>query len=171
MAINSPVKGQSKDTSAVDSPNSFHGYYNFHIAELNCVAYGDVCQQNGVNSWPTFLLFKDGKMIEKYKGGRSMQDFSGYVEEKLESIRPGSRPIKGVKVPKAGAKSVERGATPLYPQDKSKDTEKGKEEGERQNVKASQTLEAELASETAKGGRNSKSRIGVTPNTQGVSTP
>lgn len=135
------------------------------------MAYGDVCQQNGVNSWPTFLLFKDGKMIEKYKGGRSMQEFSGYVEEKLESIRPGSRPIKGVKAPKAGAKSVERGAAPLYPQDKSKDTEKGKEEGEKQNIKATQALEAELASETAKSGRKEKSRIGAAPNVKGVSTP
>lgn len=44
-----------------------------------------------------------------------MEDFSGYVEEKLESIRPGSRPTKGVKVPKAGAKSVDTNAAPLNP--------------------------------------------------------
>lgn len=163
------AKSKPKDSHDLDAPNSFHGYYNFHFAELNCVAYGDICQQNGVQAWPTFLLFKDGKMIEKYNGGRSMADFSGYVEEKLESIRPGSRPVKGVKVPKAGAKSVERGATPLYAEDKSKNVDKGKEAGEKQNDKAAQTVTSELASETAKSGRKDKPKTGPTPNVQGVS--
>lgn len=108
-------------------------------------------------------------MIEKYKGGRSMSDFSGYVEEKLESIRPGSRPVKGVKVPKAGAKSVDRGAVPLYAEDKSKNIEKGKEAGEKQNDKTAQTTTAELASETAKAGRKERPKSGPTPNAQGLS--
>lgn len=108
-------------------------------------------------------------MIEKYKGGRSMEAFSGYVEEKLESIRPGSRPVKGVKVPKAGAKGVERGAAPLYAEDKSKDIDKGKEIGEKQNDKVAQTVTSELASETAKAGRRPRPKTGPTPNVQGVS--
>lgn len=154
----------------VNAPNSFHGFYNFHFAELNCVAYGDVCQQNGVNAWPTFLLFKDGEMIEKYQGGRSMEDFSGYVEEKLESIKPGSRPTQGVKVPKAGAKSIDRSSGPRYPQAKDKEGEKGKEAGEKQKEKNAQTSTApELASETAKAGRKERPKIGPTPNIQGVS--
>lgn len=165
-----PLEGKTKTPKGdLDAPNSFHGFYNFHFAELNCVAYGDVCQQNGVNAWPTFLLFKDGKMIEKYSGGRSMEDLSGYVEEKLESIRPGSRPAQGVKVPKAGAHSIDRTAGPLYPQAKDKDAEKGKEAGEKQNEKAAQTATSELASETAKAGRKERPKTGPTPNVQGVS--
>lgn len=165
-----PLEGKTNTpVGDTDAPNSFHGFYNFHFAELNCVAYGDVCQQNGVNAWPTFLLFKDGEMIEKYQGGRSMEDFSGYVEEKLESIKPGSRPTKGVKVPKAGAKSIDRGSGPLYPKAKDKESEKGKAAGEKQNEKAAQTVAAELASETAKAGRKERTKTGPTPNVQGVS--
>ncbi|KAK5074977.1 hypothetical protein LTR64_001182 [Lithohypha guttulata] len=168
----SPLAGKTQQaTMDFEGPNSFHGYYNFHFAEVNCIAYGDVCQKNGVQAWPTFLLFKDGKMVEKYKGGRAMEEFSGYVEEKLESIRPGSRPVKGVKVPKAGAKSVDRGATPLYAEDKSKNLDKGKEAGEKQNEKAVQTTTSELASETAKAGRKERPKAGSTPNIQGGSVP
>ena len=166
-----PLEKQTstKSSGEVDAPNGFHSYYNFHFASLNCIAYGDVCQKNGVQAWPTFLLFKDGKMVEKYKGGRSMEEFSGYVEEKLESVRPGSRPVKGVKVPKAGAKSVDRGATPLYAEDKSKNVDKGKEAGEKQNDKAAVTVTSELASETAKAGRKERTKTGPAPNMQGVS--
>lgn len=165
-----PLEGKTSTPQGdLNAPNSFHGYYNFHFAELNCVAFGDICQQNGVNAWPTFLLFKDGQMIEKYQGGRSMEDFSGYVEEKLESIRPGSRPTKGVKVPKAGAKSVDTNAAPLNPAAKDKDAEKGKDMGEKENLKAALTSTSELASETAKSNRKEKPRIGATPNVQGGS--
>lgn len=167
-----PLEGrQQKPTAELDAPSSFHSYYNFHFAQVNCIAYGDICQKNGVQAWPTFLLFKDGKMIEKYNGGRSMEDFSGYVEEKLESIKPGSRPIKGVKVPKAGAKSVDRGAAPLYSADKSKNADKGKEAGEKQNDKIALTATSELASETAKAGRKGRPKAGANPNVQGVSVP
>ena len=108
-------------------------------------------------------------MIEKYNGGRSMSDFSGYVEEKLESIKPGSRPVQGVKPPKAGAKTVERGASPLYTVDKSKDPDKGKEAGEKQKDKAVPTISGELASETAKAGRKEKPKTGPAPNLAGKS--
>lgn len=170
-----PLEGKTIEAGQtdLDSPNSFHGYYNFHFAEINCIAYGDVCQKNGVKAWPSFMLYKDGQFVEKYNGDRSMEAFSSYVEEKLESIKPGSRPREGLKVPKAGAKSSDRSGMPFKPMAKDKDVTAGKEAGEKQNDKAAaeadRTAAAELSSETAKAGRKDRPKTGPTPNMQGTS--
>ncbi|RMD42881.1 hypothetical protein DV735_g2242, partial [Chaetothyriales sp. CBS 134920] len=117
-----PLEGRTTgDRPDLRSANSFQGYYNFHFASLNCVAFGDVCRDHSVNAWPTFLLYKDGKFVEKYSGGKKMEDFSSYVEEVLERIKPGSRPRDGVRVPKAGA-TKGYGGPPLNSQAKDKDT-------------------------------------------------
>lgn len=168
----SPLEGRTQAPAKDgDAPNSFHGYYNFHFAEINCIAYGDVCQNNGVNAWPTFILFKDGKPVETYKGGRSMENFSGYVEEKLESIRPGSRPANGIKVPRAGAHGVDRAATPNTPANKDKNPDAGKIAGEKANQKADLTATSQLSHETAKSKTPARVRPATTPNPQGRSTP
>ena len=153
-----PLEGLTKSGQPdLDSPNSFHGFYNFHFASVNCIAFGDVCEKNGVRAWPTFNLYKDGEFVETYKGGRSMKDFSHYVEERLEQIKPGSRPREGVKVPKAGAKSIDRKQAPEKPQAKHKDAAAGVAAGEKLKDKVAQgtteTMSAKLSSETAKNGR------------------
>lgn len=172
-ATSDPLDGLTKSGQPdLSSPNSFHGYYNFHFASLNCIAYGDVCAKNEVHAWPTFILFKDGKLVEKYTGGKSMEEFSHYVEEKLEQIKPGSRPKEGVKVPKPGAKGVDRAATPEVPLAKDKDTAAGVAAGNKQNKEAAdlstETASAMLASETAKHGR-AKTKTGPLPNPKGTS--
>lgn len=174
-ATSSPLEGRTKDTQPdLSSPNSFHGYYNFHFASINCIAFGDVCDKNGVKAWPTFSLYKDGEFVEKYTGEKSMEAFSKYVEEKLEQIKPGSRPREGVKVPKPGANSVDRAAGPDKPQAKDKDVAAGAAAGEKQNEKAAQfvteTTSAMLSSETAKNGRTQGvAKTGPTPNPKGGS--
>ncbi|KIW17202.1 protein disulfide-isomerase domain [Exophiala spinifera] len=172
-ATSDPLDGLTKSGQPdLSSPNSFHGYYNFHFASLNCVAYGDACMNNGVRAWPTFLLYKDGVLVEKYTGEKSMDGFSNYVEEKLEQIKPGSRPRGGVKVPKAGAKSVDRGASPEVPLAKDKDAAAGVAAGSKQNKQhPAETTSAMLASETARLGRQNSAKSGLMANPQGVSVP
>ena len=55
-----------------------------------------------------------------------MTGLSHFVEETLDSIRPGSRPSGGVKLPEVGAKSVDTEAKPDVPVEKDKDVKAGK---------------------------------------------
>ena len=170
-----PLEGRTKNAQPdVDSPNSFHGFYNFHFASLNCIAFGDTCDKNGIKAWPTFHLYKNGEFVEKYTGQRTMEAFSHYVEEKLEQIKPGSRPREGVKMPEAGAKSIDRSQAPEKPLAKDKDPAGGAAAGEKHNDKAasiSETTSAMLASETAKQGRTKGLVNGSMLNTRNFSLP
>ncbi|KIX02447.1 protein disulfide-isomerase domain [Rhinocladiella mackenziei CBS 650.93] len=171
-----PLQGRTKASQPdLDSPNSFHGFYNFHFASINCIAFGDVCDKNGVIGWPSFMLYKDGEFVERYSGERTMEGFSNYVEEKLEQIKPGSRPREGVKVPEPGAKSIDRTSAPEKPLAKDKDAAAGVAAGEKQNKEAAeiltQTSSAMLASETARLGRPKNAKSGPLPNPKGTSIP
>ncbi|KMU91339.1 disulfide-isomerase A6 [Coccidioides immitis H538.4] len=99
---------ESSTSKQVPNPesslNSFQGYYDFHFAEMDCVVNGDKCQELEVKEWPTFALYHDGKLVEKYDGGRNMEGLSRFVEKWLESIKPGSRPRGEMKLPEPGAK-------------------------------------------------------------------
>ena len=86
--------------------NSFTNYYNFHFAKLDCVAFGTACSDKKVESFPTIMLFKDGKEVKRTIGTQSMKQLSKWVEETLEVIRPGSRPVEGPVLPIVGANSV-----------------------------------------------------------------
>lgn len=173
-----PLEGMTKaDQPDLNSPNSFHGYYNFHFAAVNCVAQGDLCQKIGIKAYPTFNLYKNGEFIEKFVGSKDMEGFSEYLEEKLEQIKPGSRPRGGVQVPKAGAKSTDDTATPEKPVAKDKDPAAGVAAGEKHNEKvqelaATSSTSAVLSSETAKNGRTKAPALkGPTPNLNGQSIP
>lgn len=98
--------GTSED-SASTSLNTFPAYYNFHFGSLDCIAFGSACSAHGVNLWPTFILYKNGEPVKKFEGTKDMESLSNFVEEVLETIRPGSRPIDGPKLPAPGASSVE----------------------------------------------------------------
>ena len=109
----------SSDTQS--SLNSFHPYYNFHFGSLDCVAFGMACEAHDVHSFPTFTLYKDGQFVKTFNGTKDMEGLSAFIEETLESIRPGSRPVEGVKLPEPGAKSVDTEAKPDVPAAKDKD--------------------------------------------------
>ncbi|KAL9113018.1 MAG: hypothetical protein Q9227_002883 [Pyrenula ochraceoflavens] len=145
----SPLESQTKgDIDYEKSMNAFHGYYNFHFGSLNCIAFGEVCDAKGIKAWPTFNLYKNGEFVEKYTGKKDMEGLSAFVEEKLETIRPGSRPQKGLKLPAPGDTSVDRGAEPETPAAKDKDTAAGVVAGEKHNEQA-----AELATSTTDPGK------------------
>ena len=58
-------------------------------------------------SFPSLVLYKDGEVVKTVTGQRDLKFMSQWVEEVLESIRPGSRPQGGPKLPKVGAHSAE----------------------------------------------------------------
>jgi protein disulfide-isomerase len=154
--------------------NGFHRYYNFHFARMDCFAFGDACAKNGIKAWPSLMLYRDSELVEKYTGEKTIPALSHYVEEKLEQIKPGSRPREGLKVPEVGAKSVDRTAMPETPLAKDKDAAAGAAAGEKHNDQAAALADATntamLSSETAKAGRpKDPSRTGPAPNPQGTS--
>ncbi|KAF3942040.1 hypothetical protein ABW19_dt0201264 [Dactylella cylindrospora] len=77
------------------SPPSFTDTYDWHFANVDCSAHGDLCGEHGVNAYPMFGLFKDGKLIDTFKGKRNnIELLSEFMEAHLEEIKPGSRPAK-----------------------------------------------------------------------------
>ena len=83
--------------------NSFTRYYDFKFGRVDCEAYGTVCTEKGATSYPAIILFKDGKEVKKSVGTKEMAELSKWIEEILESIRPGSRPKEGPVLPAEGA--------------------------------------------------------------------
>ncbi|WEW59756.1 protein disulfide isomerase family protein [Emydomyces testavorans] len=101
-----PLKSSTSKQAAnpESSLNSFQAYYNFHFASMDCVVNGDKCREMEVLEWPTFALYHNGKLVEKYKGEKKMQGLSSFIEKRLESIKPGSRPRTEMALPEPGAK-------------------------------------------------------------------
>jgi protein disulfide-isomerase len=86
--------------------NTFTAYYDFHFGSLDCVAFGSACTANGVQSFPTFILYRDGEELKRFEGAKDMQGLSKFVEDALETIRPGSRKLGGPELPKTGDKTT-----------------------------------------------------------------
>ncbi|KAL8998653.1 MAG: hypothetical protein Q9169_002313 [Polycauliona sp. 2 TL-2023] len=126
-----PVLTPKSSSDPKTSLNSFERYYDFHFASIDCTAFGDTCSAREVNAYPTFLLYKDSKVVKKFEGHKDIAGLSAFVEETLESTRPGSRPTGGVKLPAPGAKSVDADAKPDVSASKDKDVAAGKEAGEK----------------------------------------
>ena len=70
-----------------------------------------------------------------------METLGTFIEENLEMIKPGSRPLKGLKFPEPGATSVESGS-PDVPLAKDKDAAAGAAAGEKHNEIASSAADA-----------------------------
>ncbi|KAF2762972.1 protein disulfide isomerase [Pseudovirgaria hyperparasitica] len=104
-----PVPGNKQVSD--DSLNTFSRYYDFKFAKIDCISFGDACQKYDGLRFPTFKLFKNGEETSKHVGGMDINVFSGFVEDCLETIRPGSRPKEGVKLPKVGATQTDDAAT------------------------------------------------------------
>ncbi|KAI9804537.1 MAG: hypothetical protein M1825_001436 [Sarcosagium campestre] len=131
-----PVPATTSSKDSQNSLNDFHHYYNFHFGSLDCIAFGTACDDHGVKSFPTFVLYKDGEPVKTFSGKKHMEGLSQFVEESLESIRPGSRPKEGLKLPEPGAKGVDLTAKPDAPKAKDKDVAAGVAAGEKHNEKA-----------------------------------
>lgn len=88
-----------------DSTSDFSDYYGFKFASVNCIAYYDLCSKNGVTSYPTTVLYKNGEAAETFRGVKSMKLLSDTIEKALEARKPGSRP-RSITLPEAEAKSA-----------------------------------------------------------------
>ncbi|KAL8648387.1 MAG: hypothetical protein Q9210_005015, partial [Variospora velana] len=119
----------SKPADTKTSLNSFERYYDFHFASIDCIAYGDACSKHEITAFPTFSLYKDTKFVKKFDGHKDMAGLSAFVEETLESVRPGSRPTEGVKLPEPGATSVDTGLKSDVTANKDKDADAGRSAG------------------------------------------
>lgn len=151
--------------------NSFHRYYDFHFASLDCVAFGDACSKHDINAFPTFSLYKEGQFVKKFEGHKDMAGLSVFVEETLEAIRPGSRPKNGPKLPEVGATSVDTESEPEKPAEKDKNKEAGKAAGSKHN-KVATADPSETASPKPKAGIKKTpkpTKAHTTPNPIGTS--
>ena len=81
------------------SLNSFTRYYSLKFGKVDCVAFGTACGNAGIKAFPTVVLFKDGEEVTRMKGAHNLKELSGWLEERLESIKPGSRPQGGLLLP------------------------------------------------------------------------
>ncbi|KAF2403474.1 thioredoxin-like protein [Trichodelitschia bisporula] len=141
-----PVQSTKDSTKDL---NSFTRYYDFHFGKVDCVAFGSACTAKNAQSYPTIILFKDGKEVKKVTGTRELKEMSKWVEEVLESIRPGSRPKEGPKLPKVGAKSVD-GGKPENPEAKDKDPAAGSAAASKHNAAVATAKASAKASTKAK---------------------
>lgn len=98
-----PLSGSS--SSQAGGLSSFTGYYDFHFAKLDCVAFGDICKELKVTSYPNVRLFHTGVEVPDtmIKGHMPRKQYIDLIERTLESIKPGSRPRDGPKLPDTGA--------------------------------------------------------------------
>lgn len=53
----------------------------FHMAQVNCVAQGDLCNDNGIKYYPMIKLYEDGVEKETYAGDRSFENLNDYIEK------------------------------------------------------------------------------------------
>ena len=59
----------------------------------------DLCSQNGVEGWPSMLMFEDGKVVGKFKGSRDLDRLKKFIKEYVKeepqtTTAPISHPIK-----------------------------------------------------------------------------
>lgn len=70
------------------------------------MAHADACAQIEANSFPSLILFKDGEEVKRSVGDKDMKKLGAFIEECLESIKPGSRPKDGIDLPEVGSKGT-----------------------------------------------------------------
>ncbi|KAK3209043.1 hypothetical protein GRF29_69g576442 [Pseudopithomyces chartarum] len=141
--------------------NSFTRWYDFKFAKVDCIAFRDACSDHDIMSYPSFVQYKDGKKVADKVGELSLESLSGWVEDILESIKPGSRVKGGPKLPKVGDHKVETGP----------ETEVEAKEKEDVKAKSSTSAAPSKTSEPSKPTKPAVTKPTATPNPSGVSLP
>ncbi|WVW79859.1 protein disulfide-isomerase domain [Kwoniella bestiolae CBS 10118] len=55
----------------------------FHMAQVNCLAQGDLCNANGIKFYPQLMVYVDGEAKPHYTGDRSYGDLEKFINEKV----------------------------------------------------------------------------------------
>lgn len=83
--------------SIVDSnettTDTFSQYYNFHFGSLDCDAFGSICAAYKVEAYPTFILYKNGKEVDRMEGSRDLKGLSDFIDTHLEPAQHIPRPV------------------------------------------------------------------------------
>ncbi|RSL96547.1 hypothetical protein CEP52_011398 [Fusarium oligoseptatum] len=87
---------------------SFSEYYDFKFAVINCVAYYDLCMDHNVMSYPTTILYGDGKEVHNMRGIKNMTVLSNAIEKALAVSHPGRPEI--LELPEPGDTAAENAA-------------------------------------------------------------
>ncbi|KAL1410129.1 hypothetical protein Q8F55_004132 [Vanrija albida] len=55
--------------------------WGFHMRQINCLAQGDLCDDNGVQGYPQINLYIDGKMVTEFTSSREFDDVQDFIEK------------------------------------------------------------------------------------------
>ena len=109
---------------------NFTEFYGMRFAALDCTMYRDTCNKVDVRGWPTTIIYKDGKEVEKEKGAKDMSRLSAVIENQLEKEKPGTRPTT-LKLPQPGDDT-----SPGYPKIEAATPSKSGKQAEKADPKA-----------------------------------
>jgi len=164
-----PVTGSQE--SSGEHLNSFSRYYDFKFAEVDCVAFGTACADRGIRSFPTLIVYKDGVEVKKQVGALELNELVEWLEPLLETIRPGSRPINGPRLPEVGAKSVDTSPKTDVPAPKDVETEGPIVATDKQYTATASVVVSTSAASKLVATASSKVKPDIVPNPQGSSVP
>ncbi|KAK9322916.1 thioredoxin-like protein [Lipomyces orientalis] len=58
----------------------------FHFANIDCITNGDLCDAHDVAGYPTFILYQDGKMVERYSS-TAARNYDGLKDYALKHMK------------------------------------------------------------------------------------
>ena len=59
------------------------GRVDIRIGSVDCTIVPEVCKNQGVNGYPTLILFKNGAKYKDYQNSRSLADFLSFIQNNL----------------------------------------------------------------------------------------
>jgi thioredoxin domain-containing protein 5 len=55
-----------------------------HLAQVNCVVYGDLCEGNQIKYFPQLNLYRNGEFVETFGGARDYEALLKYMNRHAE---------------------------------------------------------------------------------------
>ncbi|GMK54554.1 hypothetical protein CspeluHIS016_0111400 [Cutaneotrichosporon spelunceum] len=54
----------------------------FHMAQVNCLAQGDLCEANNIKNYPSLMLYADGKVVDEFDDDRAYPILDKWIDTK-----------------------------------------------------------------------------------------